>query len=214
MLTKNFKCLSNSEGAIVVESTLIMILVLVVIFSLLYLGIFQVQYSMMYFLCQTIAQEISDCIAFPEYDSLDAYNEISKEKLKSIYSIINPYRYLGGIDGGKYQGKNRDIVNNAELLSVFKAGVFSANIELIYENLSYGAAVTLDYYYNLPKFVEMIGLDSKMLVQTKAVAFSNDSAEFVRNIDLTVDLANELLEKYNLKDKFEVFYEKIKGNKN
>ena len=221
--------IKSQKGAIVVEAAFVMPIVIIVIFILVYMALIQIQQGVMYMQAQKMAQKICNISTFPGYEKFyeEAYNadytagyvslpkayEPSFNILDLIYKKHDPYRYLGGVYLNKYNSYEEEIKKIVQKSVYFNGGIASADIDANFNNLSTAVTVLINYNVNLPKFVRFLGLESSVLVTTKAVAYANDTAEFIRNTDLAFDLFDYFLKKYHLEDKINTFYKKIKGIK-
>ena len=62
----------------------------------------------------------------------------------------------------------------------------------------------------LAKALKHIGAPANLELQESSYAFSSNATEFVRDIDLGADLIDFLLEKFNLKERVDVYVNKLK----
>ncbi len=220
-----YKEIYNQKGSMTIEATLVVPIVMIVVFMLFYLCLIQIQQAVMYMQAVNMSKKICNNIIFPGYEQfydlssdfdagekdvlLDYNFSPSKDFITDVFSTHDPYRYLIGI-----HSKNYDDYEN-ELNDIFSGGYFlpggnvTTDISSESEGLSSLIRVSISYEFNLPKFIEIIGIDSKLVLNSQAVSYIGDHSEFVRNIDLAFDLTNFLLEKYNLKDKIDSYYKKI-----
>lgn len=202
---------ASQNGAIIVEAAFIFPLIIIVIFILLYMAFFQIQQSIMYTQAQNMAQKIANIVTFPGFEELyENSNEPSSTLLNTVYSKHDPYRYLIGINGKKYDSYERELREITENSSFLNGGTPKAYIDINFKNLSYVVTVKLTYDFNMPRFVKILGLNPNICINAEAVTYLNDSVDFIRNSDLAFDLIDYLLQKYNLKDDIDTFYNKIK----
>jgi len=221
---KKSNLVKSQDGAIVVEAAFVLPVVIVVIFILIYMALIQIQEGVMYMQAQRMSQKICSLTTFPGYELFyeDAYEYSSSYLelppdylpplglLDSIYETHNPYRYIGGNYFDKFNNYEKEISEIIKRSSYFNGGTAHASIDTKFSNLSTSVVVLLTYDYELPKFVRILGLDTSIAIQAQAVTYANDTVDFIRNTDLTFDLFDYLLKRYQLKDKINVFYEKIK----
>ena len=216
----------SQKGAIVVEAAYVMPIVIIVVFILVYMALIQIQQGVMYMQAQHMAQKICNISTFPGYEMLyeDAYSldystnyvtlpkayEPSSNTIDLIYKKHDPYRYLGGVYLNSYNNYEEELEKIVKKSVYFNNGIANVDIDVSFSNLSTAVTVLINYNINLPKFVRLLGLDSNVLITTKAVSYANDTVEFIRNTDIAFDLFDYFLEKYHLEDKINTFYKKIK----
>jgi hypothetical protein len=227
MINKFFKKVkaSNSEkGAIVAEASFIMPLVIVVIFVLIYLALIQIQQAIMQVYAQETAHKICNISTFAGYEMFyeEAYQKENKvlglpedynpsfNTLEEVFSTHNPYRYLGGIYLDKHNNYKDELEKIIEKSMYFNKGIVETDIDVVFQNLSTAIKVKATYNFKLPKFFNMVGLNSNFSIKSEVIVYANDNAEFIRNTDLVFDLFNHFLKKYHLDDKINTFYKKIK----
>lgn len=216
---------SNSEkGAIVVETSFIMPIVIVVIFVLIFLALIQIQQAIMQVYAQEMAHKICSISIFTGYEMFyeEAYNKEDKilglpedyspslNTLEEVYSKHNPYRYLGGIYLDKHNNYKDELKETIEKSMYFNKGAVDTDIDVVFQNLSTAIKVNVTYNFQLPKFISIVGLNPNYSIKSEAIVYANDNAEFIRNTDLAFDLFNHFLKKYHLDEKINMFYKKIK----
>ncbi len=218
--------IKSQKGAIVVEAAFVLPIVIVVIFILIYMALIQIQQGVMYMQAQRMAQKICNISTFPGYEKFyeEAYNtdysasyldlpsayEPSFNILDLVYKKHDPYRYLGGVYLNKHNIYEEELNKIVRKSIYFNGGEISVDIDTDFSNLSTAVTVLINYNFNLPKFVRILGIDSSILISTRSVAYANDTVDFIRNTDLAFDLFDYFLKKYHLEDKINTFYKKIK----
>lgn len=221
---KKYSFVKFQYGGIVVEAAYVMPIVIIAIFILVYMALIQIQQGVMYVHAQSMARKICNISTFPGYEKFfeDAYNtdcsattlpnvyQPSISVLDLIYKKHDPYRYLGGVYLNEYNNYEEELKLIVEKSMYFNNGISTVEIDTSFSNLSTAVTVIVNYNVNLPKFVRILGLDSSVLITTKAVSYANDTVEFIRNTDLAFDLFDYFLKKYHLEDKINTFYKKIK----
>ncbi len=220
---KELKSIKSDEGAIIAEASFVMPVIIIVIFILIYLALIQIQQAIMQMYAYEVAQNICNISTFPGYEyfyqeawdeekrlELTELYEPSPHVIDMIYSVHNPYRYLGGIYLNKhnnYKEQLKDIVQNS---LYFNGGEIITDIDVAFENLSSSIKVRVGYSFKLPRFISLIGINPNIMIKGEAIIYANDTAEFIRNTDLAFDLFEHFLKKYNLDKKINTFYKKIK----
>ena len=61
----------------------------------------------------------------------------------------------------------------------------------------------------MPKFVGYIGLKEQITIRAKSMAYVTKPSEFIRNVDIALDLSSFLLGKLGLKDGLNTFLAKL-----
>jgi hypothetical protein len=222
-MTKSNKILNSEKGAMIVEASFIMPIVIVVIFVLIYLSLIQIQQSIIYLHAQGMAQKISNISTFPGYEKFyyEAYGDEQKkfglpqsyepgiDTIENAYSKHDPYRYLGGVYLNKHNNYENELEKIVEQSMYFKNAVIDADIDVIFKNLSTAIKVDVNYSFKLPKFISIVGLNPNISMKIEAITYANDTAEFMRNTDLAFDVFDYFLKKYHLDEKISIFYKKI-----
>lgn len=223
---KKDSLINSQKGAIAAEAAFVLPIVIIVIFILIYMALIQIQQGVMYMYAQGMAQKICNISAFPGYEKLyqEVYDEDyivgyigfpdtykpSTQIADEIYKQHDPYRYLGGVYLSKHNSYKDELKNVVEKSMYFNGGIVSADIDTAFKNLSTAVIVNVNYSFQLPKFISIVGLNPDIMIKAKAVSYANDTAEFIRNTDLAFDLFDYFLKKYHLEEKINTFYKKIK----
>lgn len=97
------------------------------------------------------------------------YNKAVEREKANIERFLRNYTFLNSV--------SFDIKINA------KKGLFPI------------AEVATDYTINIPKFVGYIGLKDKIIIKAKSISNVTKPSEFIRNVDIAVDLSSFFLEK-------------------
>ncbi|QSX04840.1 hypothetical protein JYG23_09000 [Sedimentibacter sp. zth1] len=202
----------NNSGAIIVEAAFVMPIVIVVVFILIYMALLQIEQSIMYSQAEIIGQSVCKIINFPGFEKLilDESEEIEKSTLDDIYSEHNPYRYLINRERDDFEQLEKTLKDLVCKYAVLNGGQIEPHIEAKRDGLATKVMVSIDYSFLLPSFVKIVGINNNVNRRVVSTTYATDSVEFIRNTDLAFDAVNFLLVKLHLKDKVNVFYQKIK----
>lgn len=207
----------GQNGAIMTEASLVFPLVLLTVVAILVLGMMKFQESMVQFGAQKIAAAAAREAVYKNYQEYIGKSEGMEIDLKEFPSETNVIEYYKNNDLYRLFGKDfasieqsfttqlTDFVNNYSFLTGMnvEADVSIASV------LSPMVSVTVEYKIKLPGFLGLIGLPDSWKMETGAYAFAGDPTEFVRNIDIAVDLLDFLLDKLGLSDRVDIFLEKL-----
>ena len=226
------KHIRNDNGAIMVEATIYMPLVLCTVMALLYLALFNMQEYMMMYQSQRVASVAAREEAYLGYDAfgMGSDNEIdfswgegggpSTDSLASYYEsytsqLTNIYRELGtvlsiagvnGSDGGEYESRFADSVRQSTLIAL---GTVSApEVEIDTGFWGTDIEVTITHSLPVPGVLAYLGYDGGATIRTAAYSYSVNPSEFVRNVDLASDLMSYIMEKCGLSESYDEFLSK------
>lgn len=202
--------IKNNKGAIVVEAVFVIPIVIIVIYVLIYMGLMQVQKQIIYNETQKISQKLIKNISFPGYEYLAL---LSEEDLKNcdynrIFSVHNPYRYL--FNNTKVCSSYIDLlktnINNSKIIKII---LDEPHINIINRGLTKQLNISVDYCYDISFMSKLLGINNVVKSNVVIRSCAIDSPEFIRNVDISFDLIDFLLQQLGLKDKIELFYDKI-----
>lgn len=202
--------IKNVNGAIVVEAVFIIPIVVIVIYVLIYMGLMQVQKQIIYNETQKISQKLVKNISFPGYEhvALLSEDDVNECDYNKVFSIHNPYRYL--FNNNKIFYSYIDLLKtNINNTKIIKIKLDEPNIKIINRGLAKQLNISTNYVYKIPCFVRLLGINNEVESSVSVRSCAIDSSEFIRNVDITFDLIDFLLQELGLKDKIELFYNKI-----
>ncbi len=224
----------SEKGAIMVEATIYVPLVLCTVMALIYLALFNMQEYMMMYQAQRVAAVVSREEAYLGYDSfgMGDNNEIdfswgagnypSEEKITAYYEnrtgrVSDIYREIGsllniakisGPNPDKYMGRFGNAAIDATLLAL--GTVSQPEIDMDYGLL--GTKVTVTIKHTLPTLgvIRYLGMPDGLVLYESAYTYSANPSEFVRNVDVAVDLVAYIFEKLGWSKDYNNFVSKTK----
>ena len=213
----------EERGAVTfVEAAIAYPIVIVLVAFVLYLGFYLMQNAILMSRAYEVATIASRCAAHPGYYNLGAniqqydFTELpDKDKIANAmedYALLtDAYRYWRKTLGDAEE-MNQLEASYRELAATsgFLGGSVDCSITIERSGLSHYVTVTITGAPDMPGMFKVIGLDNAMNYDIVARAPVMDSSEFVRNTDLVVDFTNFLMEKFQVGDKFDVFFSRIK----
>lgn len=223
---------SPEHGAILVEASIYMPLVLCTVMALIYLALFNMQEYMMMYEVQRVASVVAREEAYIGYDifGMGAENEIdfrwgegnhpSKDEITAYYQAHNDtvsemYReiaallHLAGVPGpdpDRYMSRFGDAAAKASLLAV--GTVSQPEIAIDYGLLGTKVTVTITHSLPMPEILRYLGLGDGLVMYETAYSYSGNPSEFVRNVDFAVDMVSYIFEKMGWADKYNDFLSK------
>lgn len=226
------KDIRNENGAIMVEATIYMPLVLCTVMALLYLALFNMQEYMMMYQAQRVASVAAREEAYLGYDAFEmgsdneidfswgegngpstgtlaSYYESYTEKITSIYREIGTVLSIADLsaaDAGSYTTRFADSVRQSTLIAL---GTVSApEVEIDTSFWGTYIEVTITHSLPIPGVMEYLGYDGSTTIRTAAYSYSVNPSEFVRNVDVASDLMSYIMEKCGLSKSYEEFLNK------
>lgn len=199
------KIIKNEQANTLVENVIILPLIFIVVIAMLLTCFIIHDRSTLEAAAKRGAIYAAHCIADPNYASileksgntsgdLDISEGVNEFTFTEIGKNIQPYRYLKskttGLTG-KVQAEVLAIVKETRIpwrtLTVDQITFTQRNM-VFYQDVT----VSISAQYPLPKFFSVIGLDTNYNYTVTAKMTVNDPDEFIRNVDLVVDMIVEV----------------------
>lgn len=223
---------ASEKGAVMVEAAIYVPLVLCTVMALIYLALFNMQEYMMMYQAQRVAAVAAREEAYTGYDSfgmgahnqidfdwgsgnypseaeLIAYYEAHNSTLPAMYREIGSLLHLAGVPGpdtSKYIGRFGNAAIDASLLAL--GTISQPEIDIEYSILGTQVTVVINHSIPMPGVIRYLGLPDGLTMYEAAYTYSINPSEFVRNVDLAVDLTSYIFEKLGLSDKYNGFLAK------
>lgn len=209
-----------------VEAAIYVPLVLCVVVSMLYLGLFYMQEAAMNCQVQRMTIYASKDAANPGYSSfpISGSNDIefdfggsgpSASQVKSYYQAYHNtpgalYRGISGIFSGSnydYDSLMTQLANNGLLFR------FTIHPSVEVEKSLFGTSIlaTVEYETPMPGVARFLGLEDTMVIRSASYSHAVNPADFIRNTDLAVDLVTFAAEKLGLSDSLSGLINKSKS---
>jgi hypothetical protein len=210
------KILKDESGAAtIIEATLVFPVVFFVIGFLIIASFYQLQKSALQSDAQRIALAFSKSKVIPEYNNFGRVisNKIDFESIPQTYPHQsrynnNLYRYLST------EIENEDLLN-LQFRELIQDSALLAGPKMVCEMKCINGfpnqtiIVTIKCQINFPGFLSYFNLPKINLMQVTGIASIVDSAEFVRNIDMTCDAVTFLKDQTQFGKEFSSFIYKI-----
>jgi len=207
----------GQSGTIILEAALVFPVVIITVAAIMVLGMMKFQESLVQFGAQKIATAAARNAVYPNYKDYigeSAGMNIDLDSFPDSASVTNYYennKLYGSF--GKNYGTLEDYYAQ-ELKAFVDSYSFLAGMEVLTDVdiagvLSPVVSVEVEYKINLPRFLGYIGLPDSWKMETGAYAFAGNPTEFVRNIDIAVDVVTFFLDRLGLSDRVDVFMEKL-----
>ncbi len=201
----------SQKGAVMVEATIYLPLVICSVMAMIYYGLFIMQQNALMAQVDRIAGVAAREEAYPGYDVFGMNaggavdfswggNTPSAGQVKEYYTsrherFSDLYREIFGMFCGSRADYESRLADAAEAVTMIRVGSIGApEVEIKKSFLGASVTVTITHHIPLPGVLRYFGLEDATVraVRTKNIV---NPSEFVRNTDLAVDLVEYLLEK-------------------
>nr|WP_155959559.1 hypothetical protein [[Eubacterium] cellulosolvens] len=209
---------SRENGAIMVEATIYIPIVLCMVVALIYLALFNMQEYMIMYEAERVASVVARDVAYNGYDhfKMGEGNEIdfqefpSSEAIKEYYEsyhtgVSSLYREVGnlfaavGVGGTDESSYEHRFANAAAEYSLIAAGTISApDVEVDDGLLGTSVTVTFTHTIPVPGVLKYLGYKGTTNLRVAAYSYSVNPGEFARNVDLASDLVDYVFKKLNI----------------
>lgn len=233
------KIKNTKSGAVMVEASIYFPLVICTVMTMIYLALFQMQESALGYVAERIAIEVAREEAYPGYakfnmndgravdfswsgtmpseNEVEDYYTAHHENLGALYrecgDIANLISSKFGGSGGDVSDYETKYANTADTYRIFAAGAIGEpEINIDRGFFSSTVTVSIKHTFPVPRVIQYLGIsDEQYIMQTTATKHIINSGEFVRNVDLAVDLTDYLLQKLGLDQNVNAFIDKAKA---
>ena len=198
VLPKARKLIYNARGDAVVEAAILFPVMILIFSALVTLAIYMPTRSALQratqFAATAIATECSDTWIFFDESSMSYYWADSKDALPGVYRAAFPN--ISGI-----LAKGEDIVTAVENRNLSsKAGELTVDCHVVSRIVYKEIIVTATRSVALPIDLSLFGLPDSISVTVTSTAVVHNPDEFIRNLDLGIEFAESILEKFGLTD--------------
>ena len=190
------KRIKDESAGVMVENVIVLPLVFVVIIFMIMSAFLVHDRVTIETAARRGATYAAHCIADPNYATLvgqsgelDFAKSVESISFSSVGNNIKAYRYLTG--GASVQdvveAEVKKIVDKTRINWISQDHITvtcSQENKIIYQDVCVKVTAT----YHLPGWIEWFGLESEYKVETAAKIAAVDPDEFIRNVDLVVDL--------------------------
>lgn len=221
------KNLKTEKGAIIVEASIYLPLVLCTVMALLYLALFNMQEHMLMYQVKKIAAVASREEAYMGYEEfgmgsgneidfswgegslpsagqVNAYYKAYHKKLSDIYREIG----LGLSDSPRtdYDSRFSDAARDAALIVL--GTISEPEVEVDSGFLGTEITVTITHSLPLPGVLKYLEYDGGKVIRAACYSYSLNPGQFVRNVDLACDLVSYIMEKLGMSKSYHKFLDK------
>lgn len=214
----------KNHGALSVEAVLIYPLFMITILAMLILGLLKLQQGIVQFGTAKIASQAAREAAYPGYEEylapasdgvdIDVAGFPNTDGVDNYYKERKLYagffRSKGNTAGGFSQKLNNFLLKYTMVTGI--AVDSDIDIEGI---ITPTVKVNIKYGVKLPRglvgIMGHIGVPAEITIQDSSYAFSSNATEFVRDIDVGADLIDFLLARFGLKERVDIYVNKLKS---
>lgn len=216
--------MKNENGAVMVEATIYMPLVLCTVMALLYLALFNMQEYMLMNQAQKIAAAVSREEAYlgyekfgmgsdnsvdfswgegnvPSAETVTSYYMAHHERLSDLYREIS--RVFSGGARSDYSARFSNAVRASTLVAL--GSISSPEVQVDRGFLGTDIKVTIRHSLPIPGVLRYLNYEGGTTIRVSAYSYSVNPSEFVRNVDLAVDLMAYIMEKLGLSKSYHEF---------
>ena len=186
----------DTSGDAVVEATILFPIMIMIFAALVLLAIFLPARAVLQratqFAATVIATETSDTWLFFDEGSMTYMHETNIRRLKNVY--VDLFTETGDV-----QSKGEAIVIDIERRSISsKSGQLSVESSIVNKILYKEVIVTATREFPMPVDLSFIGFPDTITVTATSTAVVQNSEEFIRNIDMSSDFIEYIIDRYNL----------------
>lgn len=192
--------MKKEKGAVMVEAAIVFPIVLMTVFTLIYLGLFKLQEMAMLYQVQRAAHQGAHVLANPGYQKLgdytakqidfssnpadvNAYYKAAHSELLVLYREIAGYGAWTGVN--ELQGFMNTVADSTLILA---GGSYADNTVSIDRGLfSTQIMAEVTFSFPTPGVMRYFGYPDSLAFKQSAAAVALDPATFVRMVDLTGD---------------------------
>lgn len=213
----------KEKGAVMVETVIVFPIVLMTVFTLIYLGLFKLQEMAMLYQVQRVAHQGAHVLANPGYQELGNYMEkqidfsTSPADVNDYYkatheNLLVLYREITGYGAwtSEYELQSfMDTVADSTLILV--GGSYADNTVKIDRGL-FATQITAEVTFSIPMpgVMQYFGYSDSLAFKQSATAVALDPAAFVRIVDLAGDALTIVSEKLGVKGDLEKIMDGIR----
>lgn len=205
-----YKVHNTQSGAIIVEATIYFPIVLSIVFSIIYYGLWMVQKSVIDFDAAKVADSAAKALSYEGWQYLYENNLLDVDTsvdfhwkegqgqpdesdvweyysaTKSLYSghNINTQNYINAL---------QELVNHTK---VFPAQVTECNVEVKNKLVTKTVCVTVKYGFKTPGVMRYLGVkEDNIGMKSIGYEYTVNPTDFIRTADLAFDLGEFILDK-------------------
>ena len=199
----------SEKGAVsVIEAALVYPVVIFTVVTLIYMGMYIYDVSLLNDRARTAAVTAAKTVTFTGYDELgDVYSSLEldpkapapdRAHVDKYYSESSPYRYfVNGKADDKFAAKVCDYASGG----MFRGSGVTCTVDVKRKLFDREVVVTVEKNVTLPGILRLSGVKTGRKMTATASAVTSDPAEFVRNTDLVMEAATVIGNKTGISGK-------------
>lgn len=223
---------SREKGAIMVEASIYVPIVLCVVMMMIYYAIFAMQQYMLMYEAERASIIIAREEAYlgyenfqmgqnnqidfdwgdsgqPSADQVEAYYNEYNNKVSHIYREIGSVITAIGWSDPSAASEERLTGAGRETVFLALGTVGDADISIDRGIFGTKVVVSIEHSFPTPGVLRFVGLDERLAIKSSAYTFSVNGTNMVRNVDFACDLVTYILDKFGLGDEVSGFVEKM-----
>lgn len=208
--------MKEEKGALMVEASIVFPIVLLTVFTLIYLGLFKLQEMAMLYQVQRVAHQGAHVLANPGYQELGEYTEkqidfssnpadVSAYYKATHENLLVLYRELAGYGAWTSERELQEFMDKvAESTLILAGGSYAENTVTIDRGL-FATQITAEVTFRFPTpgVMQYFGYPDSLAFKQSATAVAMDPASFVRIVDLAGDAITVVSEKLGIQGDLE-----------
>ena len=204
--------MEKEKGAVMAEAVIVFPIVLLAVFSLIYLGLFKLQEMAMLYQVQRVAHQGAHVLASPGYQTLGDYDQKQIDfssdpaDVNAYYKAAHAdlfvlYRELFGYGAWTSESELQSFMDTvAQSTLILAGGSYADNTVTINRGLfSTQIKAEVTFRFPTPGVMRYFGYPDSLAYKQSATAVAMDPASFVRTVDLAGDAVTVISEKLGVK---------------
>ena len=204
--------MQKEKGAVMVEAVIVFPIVLLAVFSLIYLGLFKLQEMAMLYQVQRVAHQGAHVLASPGYQTLGEYTQKGIDfssdpvDVNAYYQAAHAdlfvlYRELFGYGAWTSESELQGFMDTvAQSTLILAGGSYADNTVTIERGLfSTQIKAEVTFQFPTPGVMRYFRYPESLAYKQSATAVAMDPASFVRTVDLAGDAVTVISEKLGVK---------------
>lgn len=203
--------MKKEKGAVMVEAVIVFPIVLLTVFTLIYLGLFKLQEMAMLYQVQRVAHQGAHVLASPGYQELGDYTkkqidfESSPADVNEYYKaahrdLLVLYREITGYGAWTSEGELQAFMNTVAESTLILAGGAYVDKTVSIDRGLFATRILAEVTFSFPTpgVMQFFGYSDTLAYRQAATAVAMDPASFVRMVDLAGDALTIVSEKLGI----------------
>lgn len=204
--------MEKEKGAVMVEAVIVFPIVLLAVFSLIYLGLFKLQEMAMLYQVQRVAHQGAHVLASPGYQTLGDYDQKQIDfssdpaDVNAYYKAAHAdlfvlYRELFGYGAWTSESELQSFMDTVAQSTLILAGGSYADNTVTIDRGLFSTQIKAEVIFRFPTpgVMRYFGYPDSLAYKQSATAVAMDPASFVRTVDLAGDAVTVISEKLGVK---------------